>query len=305
MPPLDASGRPMLALGPEAPEWAVAALADSPEECRVDVAGTNIETLVWGSAPAPGLLLSHGHGAHADWWRAIAPQLVGSAGKVVAWSMSGMGGSDWRDAYSHELFAEELLAVARATGTLGGAHRPWLVAHSFGCLPTIMAAEQLGEAIAGIVLIDFYSPPPGRSPAQGQVRKLRRYNSFAAAMSRFRLSPEQDSPNPWLVDFVGRRTLRRAEDGWTWLTDPAATIRTPHDRFRTQIGRISTPLILVRGERSRLVDAEVTAHVRGLVPHAPLIDIPDADHHVLLDRPLALVAMLRTLFALEETRYGR
>jgi len=282
-PTLDRSGRPRLALGPEAPDWAIAALADRPEERRVEVGAAAIETLVWGGEPAPGLLLAHGHGAHADWWRVIAPQLVGSAGKVVAWSMSGMGGSDWRQEYSHELFAEELLTVARATGLLGDEHKPWLVAHSFGCLATIMAAEQLGAAIGGIVLIDFYSPPPGRPAAQGQVRKLRRYDSYREAIARFRLSPEQDSPNPWL----------------------AATIHTPHDQFRAQIGRVRTPLILVRGERSRLVDAEVARHVRSLVPSAPMIEIPDADHHVLLDRPLALVAALRALIALEEKHYGR
>jgi pimeloyl-ACP methyl ester carboxylesterase len=54
----------------------------------------------------------------------------------------------------------------------------------------------------------------------------------------------------------------------------------------------------MRGGRSRLVDDEVAAHVREVAPPATRhLDIPDADHHVLLDQPLALVAALRSMLA--------
>ena len=33
-------------------------------------------------------------------------------------------------------------------------------------------------------------------------------------------------------------------------------------------------------------------------PHAPRIVIPDSEHHIMVDQPLALVASLRTLLAL-------
>jgi pimeloyl-ACP methyl ester carboxylesterase len=37
----------------------------------------------------------------------------------------------------------------------------------------------------------------------------------------------------------------------------------------------------------------------GLVPHhLPVVDLPDAGHHPMLDQPLALVTGLRTLLAL-------
>jgi len=297
-PAVDAAGRPTLDLPPGSPDWAARALEQRPRESRVDVGGADIEVLTWGGGPAPGVLLVHGHGAHADWWRVIAPQLVKAAGQVVAYSMGGMGGSDWRSHYSFDLFADELCAVAAATGLTGPAQRPWLVAHSFGCLPVLMAAERLGSAIAGIALIDFYLPPPGQPRARPQQRKIRRYDSFEEAIARFRLSPPQDCPTPFLIDLVARRTLRRASDHWTWCTDPAATIPVPHDAFRARLRAIECPLVLMRGERSRLVDDAVTEHVCSLAPRtAHYVEVPDADHHVLLDRPLALVAALRTMLA--------
>jgi len=295
-PRTDADGRPAIDPGPDIPLWAQAALTDFPREERVPVGGTEIEALVWGDAPAPGLLLAHGHGAHADWWRPIAPQLVASAGRVVAYSMSGMGGSGWRDTYSFDLFEQEVIEVATRTGLLGTGRKPWLVAHSFGCLPTIMAAAKLREAIAGIVLVDMYLPAPGRARARPQKRGHRRYDSFAEAMARYRLSPLQPIVNPWLVDFAGARTLRRKSDHWTWCTDPDATIGVDHDLFQARFVATPVPVVLLRGERSRLVDHEVAAHLLEVAPAGTrLIDIPDADHHVLLDQPLALVAALRTL----------
>lgn len=295
---LDPHGRPVVALPSDAPGWAQDAIADRPEEVRIDVSGAAIEALVWGDGAGPGMLLVHGHGAHADWWRPIAPLLTASAGRVVALSLAGMGGSGWRDQYSPGGFADDLAGVAEATGLFAPGRRPWLVAHSFGCLPALAVAETHRASLSGLALIDFYLPAPGRARARPEPRKPRLYASFEEGLARFRLSPQQDCPNPFLVDFVGRRTLRRVEHGWTWCTDPAASIPVSHSDSERRLGRVALPLTIFRGGRSRLVDEEVAAHVRNVAPPgARHIDIPDADHHVLLDRPLALVAALRTMLA--------
>ena len=76
-PPLAAFGGAV----PDAPAWFQAAIADLPERSTVTVQGAPIETLAWGRAGDPGLLLLHGNGAHADWFSFIAPQL--KAGRRV------------------------------------------------------------------------------------------------------------------------------------------------------------------------------------------------------------------------------
>jgi hypothetical protein len=48
------------------------------------------------------------------------------------------------------------------------------------------------------------------------------YETFDAALARFRLMPEQPCDNPFIVEFIGRHSLRRAEDGWVWKFDSEA-----------------------------------------------------------------------------------
>ena len=45
-----------------------------------------------------------------------------------------------------------------------------------------------------------------------------------------------------------------------------------------------------------MVDAEILAYTQAHAPPGtPTIVVPDSGHHVMLDQPLALVAVLRTL----------
>ena len=48
------------------------------------------------------------------------------------------------------------------------------------------------------------------------------YETFDAALARFRLMPEQFCDNPFIVEFIGRHSLRRADDGWVWKFDSEA-----------------------------------------------------------------------------------
>jgi pimeloyl-ACP methyl ester carboxylesterase len=58
------------------------------------------------------------------------------------------------------------------------------------------------------------------------------------------------------------------------------------------------PLAITRGERSVVMTRESAAFMRDAAPAGtPLIEIPDAYHHVMLDQPLAFVSTLRALLA--------
>lgn len=299
-PGLDWHGRPLAVAASGADPWFVRAIENRPVEQRTDVVGAAIECLTWQGGEGPGLLLVHGAGAHADWWRPTAPQLARAAGRVVAFSFSGMGGSDWRDAYSMDLYADELIAAAEAGGLFEGGRRPIIAAHSFGCVPALLAAERWRDRFAGLILIDFYLPPPGYPPARPRERKYRRYVTLEEGLGRFLLAPPQDCPYPFMVDFIARRTLRHVDrpDGayWTWCTDPQSGVPVVHAEQRARLRDLQLPLTLLRGECSRLVDRVIDAHLREVAPVGTrFIEIPDADHHILLDRPLALVAALRCL----------
>jgi pimeloyl-ACP methyl ester carboxylesterase len=300
------SVNPLAALGgkrPDAPAWFTEALAETPERSRVPVRGANIEVLSWGERGAPGLLLLHGLTAHADWWSHIAPFLA-KRYRVSALSWSGMGGSDWRASYSAEILLEEILAVAQASGLFESVERPLAVGHSFGGSMLLAATAAFGERLKGAVVVDSYLHPEGRwylppSPP----RPLPVYSSIEAALARFRFMPPQPCVNLFVADHIARASLKvvpgeaQRESAWTWRFDPRVVKGGPVVPVSAYLAKSRTPLAFIAGARSPLTNKTVENFVRGTVPPGtPWIEIPDSNHHVPVDQPLALVAALSALF---------
>jgi len=262
--------------------------------------------LSWGRRGAPGLLLLHGLAAHADWWSHIAPFLARQY-RVSAFSWSGMGGSDWRERYSVEGYLEEILAVAQASGLFESVERPLAVGHSFGGSMLLAATAAYGERLKGAVLVDSYLQPEGQwylPPSQPpQERALPVYASLEDALARFRFTPPQACANLFIADHIARASLKpvpleeQREPGWTWRFDPRMAGSRPRVPVSACLAGPRSPLAFIAGARSPVTHAAVKTFVRGAAPPgAPWIEIPDSDHHVLVDQPLALVAALSALF---------
>ncbi len=283
---------------PPMPEWARAAIDAPHERASLDVAGAAIEWLAWGARGRPGLLLLHGNGAHADWWRFTAPILADGGLRVAALSWSGMGGSDHRARYTLELFVDEALAVAEAAG-LGPCFT--VVAHSFGGVPAAALASRHSGRVARAIIIDtpFGAMRP-RDPASaaGRVRAHRIYPTLDAALARFRWAPVQPTVNLWAADFIARRSLKLVAGGYTWRFDP---MLWQNFRFEDPAGLLAAggaPLDYVWGDRSALVTSGVVDRIRAMLPPSTrMVGIPNAHHHVMADQPLALVAAVRALVA--------
>lgn len=282
------------------PAWFEQAVAVKPEAAWVDVAGASIRYLRWGDRSRPGLLLVHGNAAHAEWWSFIAPFLA-SDYNVAALDLSGMGDSAHRPNYTMELFVEEELEVARAAGMFDHEEPPVIVAHSFGGFATILAGAHHGDKLAGTVIVDSPVNPPDRpgGPPRREFRPHNVYPTLTEALARFRLAPEQPCENDYIVDHIARRSLKQVDGGWTWKFDPALwasrfSIGDTAERLRQTKCRIA----IMRGEMSVLMPHEVGEYMFNLLGRAaPMIEIPQARHHVMLDQPLAFVAALRALLA--------
>lgn len=290
---------------PPAPEWFEAALAHAPERSSVLVEGAEIETLSWGERGRPGLLLLHGGMANADWWAHVAP-FFAETHRVVALSMSGAGRSSWRERYEVAQFAREMTAVAQVAG-LHDAGPPVFVGHSFGSRPLLKAAADPAVQLrAAIVLDAAIALPKSQPPQTREVRPHRTYASFEAALSRFRLMPYQLCENLYIVDYIGRQSLKpvMAEDGaeqWTWRSDPFVfqKLSGAGQGEAEAAGREARcPLAFLYGERSAIVRPDNLAHTRAITPAGTIFSaVPDAAHHLFLDQPLAVVAALRVLLA--------
>lgn len=278
----------------------------TPERSRVLVQNANIELLSWGNRGAPGLLLMHGLGAHADWWSHIAPFLADRY-RVSAFSWSGMGGSDWRVNYSLDAYLEEILAVAQTSGLFDAAEPPLMVGHSFGGLMLLAAVAAFGERLAGAVVVDSYLKPDGEwylaDPKPSSDRAMPVYDSLEAALARFRFAPPQPCDNPFIADHIARASVKavprsnQRDPGWTWRFDPRLAQLRPRVPVSSCLATSRSPLAFIVGARSPLTNATVRKFVQGTAaPGTPWISIPDSNHHVLVDQPLALVAALSALF---------
>jgi pimeloyl-ACP methyl ester carboxylesterase len=280
-----------------APGWFISALAVPYVSRVVDAEGTPIHYLDWGERALPGLVFVHGGAAHAHWWSFIAPWFT-QQWHPVAIDLSGHGDSGRRDRYSHESWAREVLAVAEHAGF---EEPPVVVGHSLGGLVAIQTAYDHCDAIAGAVVVDApVRRPDPESEAGARGRAFRSPGTYAdaeAALRHFRLVPDQPCENAYCIDHVARHSLRETPNGWTWKFDPHLFGHTMVS-MRDQLAGIRCRFALFRGEHSTVVPADTAEYMYELLGRsAPVISIPEAHHHLILDQPLAFIAALRTLLA--------
>ena len=274
----------------EVPEWYSRAIATEPEIGELRVDGARITTRSWGSPDADGIVLAHGGAAHARWWDHIAPMLSANH-RVVALDFSGHGDSDYRTTYSLDSWARELLAVVG-----GFAEPPTLVGHSMGGLISLRAAAMAGEGVGGLIVVDtpVSEPPPEELAASDKIAfgPKRRYGSQKEAIARFRPVPPQPTL-PYVEEYVASHSVMNAGDGWVWKFDPRVFERPViTDEVLTRLG---CRVAFLRAQNG-MIDPEMEQIIYdGLGRIAPVIEIPEAGHHVMLDQPLAHVTGIRTL----------
>jgi pimeloyl-ACP methyl ester carboxylesterase len=292
----------MLEAAAAAPGWFLEALAAPREHLYTEVSGCRISYWRWGRAGLPGVILLHGGGAHAGWWDHVAPWLVTTDRCVVAVDLSGHGDSGHRQAYRLEDWAAEMLAVAQHAGLDGPAV---LAGHSLGAWSTVVAAAEHPEAVAGLILMDcrITDPPPeGDEPPEEAnglsarpARVPRVYPTLEDALSRYRPEPAQEGNLPFVMHHLAVASTRQVEGGWTWKFDPRVLVqRRPGGAALRQV---SCPVTFIRGERGLVTPAIMEEMQTALGGRAPVIDVPLAGHHLMLDQPLSLVTALRSVLA--------
>jgi pimeloyl-ACP methyl ester carboxylesterase len=279
-----------------APAWFKNAIATPYEKHAIDVLGCPIRYLRWGDPGNPGLVLVHGAGAHARWWAFLAP-LLAHHHSIVALDLSGHGDSGHRDLYPQRTWAEEVMAVTRSAHFVGP---PILVGHSMGGLVSIVAASLYGDELAGAIIVDALVRKPGTEVPEGgrSFRKLKTYPNLEAARRHFRLIPPQPCDNGYLLDYIAEHSLHEVEGGFTWKFDPAVHLPAKPEALHEHLAGVRCRVALLRGEKSIVVPPETGEYMYQLLRrNAPLVSIPEAHHHLMLDQPLACIAALRALLA--------
>ncbi len=284
-----------------------------------------LNTLEWGAADAPPVLMLHGMWDHARGFASIAP-ILAEHYRVIALDARGHGDSGWADAYGWNADVRDIVAVLRSIG------RPvFLVGHSKGGGQATSAAIAAPDCVRKLVNIDGLGPPPdheapmGPSPSFGDGPKRSLPDQLAGylalrrrAVSRQawravehldllverrrkqnpRLSPE------WLRYFA-YHAARLDEDGWRWKSDPfmghgIGIGPWQPDWIRLEWSRLTVPMLAIVGTEPDTWGPLPEAMRKGrlsLVPDVEEVSVPEAGHFVHMEQPRETARLLLAYFA--------
>jgi pimeloyl-ACP methyl ester carboxylesterase len=283
-----------------APAWFERAISVPSTDEQVEVDGCAIHFLAWGAEGRRGLVFVHGGGAHAHWWTPVAATFA-SQFRVAAIDLSGHGDSGHRERYAPEQWTDEVVAVAHAARIDG---LPVIVGHSMGGFVTIATAARHAAEVAGVIVCD--SPVAELDPEISAFHlreafgRPRTYPSMQDAVDHFRTVPAQEHYLDYVIDYVARHSLKPVDGGWQWKFD-----RRIFEQFGAGMRSIAAPylteincrLALLRSECGLVTPDIGDSMYERLGRVTPVIEIPEAGHHAMLDQPLLLLTALRTLLA--------
>ncbi len=279
-------------------EFIARSVARPGQSRQFDGPGVRLHYLEWdGPRHAPPVLLLHGFLAHAHWWDFIAPWLA-EHHRVIALDFGGMGESGARDTYTAPGFVAEIAAIVRHAGIEGCV----AVGHSFGGRALLHACHAHPDLIRRAIIVDsrLVTPDDPMGAFDRGWRPKNRYASEADILARFVLRPDEPCPEPALRH-MARASVTREGDSWVWKFDDQITrlfgagAEGPRDDAAA-LGGLRTPVDLVYGELSRVVNAARADHLlRATGATRPAVVLPCGYHHLPVSQPQPLLAALRAL----------
>jgi len=258
----------------------------------IDVNGVRLHALEWGTPGRPALCFLHGGSAHAHWFDLVAPAFADRY-HVISLDQRGHGESGWASppAYATEDFAADLLQLMQALGW----QQAVVVGHSMGGHNALAFAAWHPERVRGLIVVDSRPSIPAER-LDGMRRRghraLRLHPTLEAAVAAFRLLPPETVADPALLAHLARAGVVQRDGGWIYRFDPDSNrTRRPADTWAL-LERILAPTLIVRGERSPILQRDLAERMRARIARAELEEIPGTHHHLVLDAPEAFVRAL-------------
>ena len=282
------------------PDWFKEALSISKEEKSITVEGKSICYQHWGDKNKPGLVLVHGSGSHSHWWDFIAPLLLEDF-QVSALDLSGMGDSERREDYSAELYGKEILAVAEDSDFFEDSNEPIICGHSMGGFMSATAGYISEKPIRGVIMVDSPIRPPtydySTHVRSGPIRRIKTYPTKESILDRFRLTPEQECDNDFLVNYIAEWSIKKVENGFQWKFDDTIFDKLGVSHMGRNIAfDLKCNLGIIYGTESLMMTEEILSFIKENVSQdTPIIPIDHAAHHVPLDQPQELVKSIKLI----------
>jgi pimeloyl-ACP methyl ester carboxylesterase len=213
--------------------------------------------LEWNPGGEHTLVLLHGNSANVWWWEPLAASMP-ERYHMIAIDQRGHGDSEWvrPAAYSQTDYADDLARFIDERGL----QSPVVVGHSMGGMSVLAFAERHPKRARAAVAIDI-----AVTSSRGRDRYVRRlkalptvtYPDLETAKARFRLMPTEGAVSPAIVAGIAEKSLGRTEDGrYTLKFDRESFFGGDGIKALSAISAARVPILLVRGEMSRIMTAE-------------------------------------------------
>lgn len=249
--------------------------------------------LEWNPSGSRTVVLLHGATANAWWWEDFARHLPVNL-RLLALDSRGHGDSGWVSppSYGPADYADDVKRFVAFCGVKD----PVIVGHSQGGINALAFVDAHPCAARAVVAVDIaLTSFPRRDRFLAQLKSLPVvvYPDLATAKARFRLMPREGDISAEVLARVAAHSLMQAPaGGYIFKFDRDSFGGSDGINVLETIGRVRVPLLLVRGGHSRIMTADAVHRALEKNPLARLKLIEDAHHHVPLERPAALAAIV-------------
>jgi len=245
---------------------------------RVDTGRITLNVREAGQGPL--MLFFHGITANSATLWPVASQFADRF-TVVAVDQRGHGHSDKPDTgYEADDFAEDIASLIRKLDR-GPAI---LVGHSLGSRNSVTAAAKYPDLVRSVVAIDFtpYIETEVFDALSSRVNAGDQLFEDLETVEGYLSARYPNIPAP-AIRIRAESGYQSVEGGLRPLASPEAMAQTAEGLRAdlTQAYRdVRRPVLLVRGEVSKLVSADALAKTSRLRPDLPVVVVPGADHYV-------------------------
>ena len=246
-----------------------------------------LHLLEWGDPASPPLLFLHGGNQSAHSWDLVSLSLAHRY-HIYALDQRGHGDSEWaRDAeYAPEQMARDALALIAQEQIAS----PIVVGHSMGGMVTMRLTALEPTLPRAVALVDV-----GPEVSQRGAETIRNFvvrNTEFDQLDQFidRVVAYDPFRSREHIERTARYNLVQRSDGRyvsksdRLLHDPEFRQRARPDSERRDVAHgfhaFAGPTLLIRGERSTILEAEAAKRFVAGLPNARLVEVSDCGHNV-------------------------
>jgi len=257
----------------------------------VAINGLQLHYVEWGTPGNPALVLLHGFQSNAHTWDTLS-QAMSDTYHVLALDQRGHGDTSWAPDgnYASESHVSDIvgfITALRLSPTV-------VIGHSMGGRHAAMVAADHPDKVKKVVIVDTAAEPSpamramlNQQPATDAPPQPEIFDTFeevvANGMKQYPLTPEAE------LRHANYHNLYRGADGkWRWRWDINLLQWRRRNRglqteLYTYLRRIPCPTLLIRGQQSPLLSAEVAQKMIQALPDGRTVEIAHAAHTVNAD----------------------